>query len=47
MLEPRLGAQDVAAYRRIAFRAGLWFSVTLPLVIPALIFIVGCRARTP
>ena len=47
LLEPRLGARDVAAYRRLAFRAGLWFSVTLPLVIPALILLSGCRAGTP
>jgi len=42
-LEPRLGSRDVAVYRRVAFKAGLWLSVMLPFVIPALIFLFGCR----
>jgi len=46
VLEPRLGSRDVVAYRRVAFKAGLWLSVMLPLVIPALIFLFGCRPET-
>ena len=46
-LEPRLGRRDVAAYRRAAFRAGLWFSAGLPFVIPALVFALGCQPEPP
>jgi hypothetical protein len=46
VLESRLGSRDVAAYRRVAFKAGLWLSVMLPFVIPALIFLFGCRPET-
>ena len=46
-LESRLGRRDVGAYRRLAFRAGLWFSVALPFVIPGLIFAFGCQPEVP
>jgi hypothetical protein len=47
VLETRAGVNDVPAYRRVAFRSGLWFSVALPLVIPALVLTFGCRSGTP
>jgi hypothetical protein len=46
-LESRLGGRDVATYRRDAFRAGLWFSVALPFLVPAIIFVFGCRGDAP
>jgi len=45
-LEPCLGRRDVTAYRRVAFNAGLWFSVALPFVIPLMILAFGCRPAT-
>jgi hypothetical protein len=46
-LESRFGSRDVAGYRRVAFTAGLWFSMALPFVIPVLVFTAGCRSAPP
>ncbi len=43
VLESRIGDRDRDTYRRRAFRAGLWFSVALPFVIPVLVWSRGCR----
>jgi len=43
VLETRIGNRDRETYRRRAFRAGLWFSVALPFVIPVLVWSLGCR----
>ncbi len=42
-LESRLGRRNVAEYRRTAYRAGLWFSVSLPFLVPAVIIAFGCQ----
>jgi hypothetical protein len=43
VVETRIGNGDRETYRRRAFRAGLWFSVALPFLIPALVWSRGCR----
>jgi len=45
ILETRFAHADREAYRRRAFRTGLWFSVALPFLVPLLVWSFGCRLR--